>query len=171
MLVNYFSCIVDAVSRIGSNMFSLLTIHVTKSSTVGVFIFLNLCLCSHSVYAEQSQSEQDLLKPMLSMEVGRVVDGDSLYLAGQQRQIRLWGVDAPERNKPGYWSARRALNNLTNNQRLSCFPKELDRYGRIVSRCFLSGDQSGVELNRQLLERGVAKEYCYFSRGFYGFCD
>ena len=98
MLVNYFSCIVDAVSRIGSNMFSQLTIHVTKSSTVGVFIFLNLCLCSHSVYAEQSQSEQDLLKPMLSMEVGRVVDGDSLYLAGQPRQIRLWGVDAPERN-------------------------------------------------------------------------
>lgn len=139
--------------------------------TLGFLIFFNIVFYSHSGHAEQRQSEQNQLKPMLSMEVSRVVDGDSLYLFGQQRQIRLWGVDAPERNKPGYWSARRVLNNLTNNQRLSCFPKELDRYGRIVSRCFLSEDQSGVELNRQLLERGVAKEYCYFSRGFYGFCD
>ena len=152
-------------------MFSQFTIDLRKLTAAGAFLSLNICLYSHSGYAEQAQSEQQLLKPLLSMEVSRVVDGDSLYLAGQQRQIRLWGVDAPERNKPGYWSARRVLNNLTNNQRVSCFPKELDRFGRIVSRCFLSEDRSGVELNRQLLERGVAREYCYFSRGFYGFCD
>ncbi|NNC54748.1 MAG: hypothetical protein HKO07_03390 [Pseudomonadales bacterium] len=29
-----------------------------------------------------------------------VVDGDSLYLAGVKAQIRLWGVDAPERGEP-----------------------------------------------------------------------
>jgi len=28
----------------------------------------------------------------------RVVDGDSLYLEGVTAQIRLWGVDAPERD-------------------------------------------------------------------------
>ena len=105
---------------------------------------------------------------MLSKDVSRVVDGESLYLRGQQRQIRLWGVDAPERNKLGYWSARRVLNNLINNQRVSCFPKELDRFGRIVSRCLLIEDRSGVELDRQVLKRGEASEYCYFSRGY---CD
>ncbi len=142
-----------------------------RVATLGSSIFFNICLYSHFGHAEQQQSTSDLLKPMLSKDVSRVVDGDSLYLRGQQRQIRLWGVDAPERNKTGYWSARRALNSLTKNQRVSCFPKELDRYGRIVSRCFLGGDRSGVELNRQLLTWGVAKEYCYFTRGVYGFCD
>ena len=56
---------------------------------------------------------------MLSMAVSRMVNGDSLYLSSQQRQIRPWGVNAPEQNKPGYWSARRSLNNLISNQRVS----------------------------------------------------
>jgi endonuclease YncB( thermonuclease family) len=35
-------------------------------------------------------------------KVIRVVDGDSLYLEGQEIQIRLFGVDAPEQSERGY---------------------------------------------------------------------
>ena len=38
-----------------------------------------------------------------------VVDGDSLYLQGIKKQIRLWGVDAPERNEKGFKQATAAL--------------------------------------------------------------
>ena len=31
-----------------------------------------------------------------------VVDGDSLYINGYEPQIRLWGVDAPESDEPGF---------------------------------------------------------------------
>ena len=145
---------------------------ITKLIILISLMVNNALLFSHYCFAAvDAQPEQALLKPMLSFQVSKVVDGDSLYLLGQQRQIRLWGVDAPERNKPGYWAARRVLTKLVNKQRLSCFPKELDRYGRLIARCYLSQDRSGIELNRQLLEWGVAKEYCYFTRGFYGFCE
>lgn len=147
------------------------------SLTVIHLVILVLLVCTNAFFSEFSFAaksvnvEQDPRKPMLSLKVRIVVDGDSLYLFGQQRQIRLWGVDAPERNKPGYWRARSALHQLVDDQRLSCFPKALDRYDRIVARCYLSPDSSGMEINRQLLKMGVAKEYCYFTRGFYGFCD
>ncbi len=98
----------------------------------------------------------------------RVVDGDSLYLAGLDTQIRLWGVDAPERDESGYDAARSKLIDLALQQNLRCLQQDIDKYGRIVARCFRSADS--VELNAIQIESGVADEYCHFSRNFYGNC-
>lgn len=102
----------------------------------------------------------------------RVVDGDSLYIERHKPQIRLWGVDAPERNEAGYQRAKDKLTELAKNKNLHCEAIEIDKYDRAVARCYVQG-QGGVriELNRALLEAGVASEYCWFSKGFYGFCD
>ena len=63
-----------------------------------------------------------------------VVDGDSLYIEGFEPQIRLWGVDAPERDESGYDRAKQQLNSLAYRQQLQCEQMDIDRYGRTVAR-------------------------------------
>jgi len=97
-------------------------------------------------------------------KVRYVVDGDSLYFHGHEVQIRLWGVDAPEKNEAGFNSAKNALNAFANGQVLTCQIMDTDRYGRVVARCFL---KDGQEINRLMIESGAAVEYRRFSNGYY----
>ena len=94
-----------------------------------------------------------------------VADGDSLYLHGRKHQVRLWGVDAPERGRTGARAATQHLTTIAQNQIIRCQEIDTDRYGRSVARCFLS---NGQELNRMMIESGHAREYRRFTRGFYG---
>lgn len=64
------------------------------------------------------------------------MDGDSLYLATHAPQVRLWGVDAPERDEAGYQAATDTLEAIAGGAALSCLPIDRDRYGRTVARCF-----------------------------------
>ncbi|MBM1691618.1 thermonuclease family protein [Sulfitobacter geojensis] len=96
--------------------------------------------------------------------VRHVVDGDSIYVAGHDPQIRLWGVDAPERDEAGFSEATATLTQLAKGKRVTCQQKDQDRYGRTVARCFLP---NGQEINRVMIESGTAQEYVRFSRGFY----
>ncbi len=105
-----------------------------------------------------------LAQPTISGQVVRVVDGDSLYLQGHPVQIRLWGVDAPERHEPGYQSAADYLYSIAHGKRVDCLQMDEDKYGRAVARCFL---RSGDELNRLMIVSGRAREYKRFSHGFY----
>ena len=102
----------------------------------------------------------------LKGRVVRVVDGDSIYLAGVDKQIRLFGVDAPERDEPLYAEAKEYLNELVYNQTLQCTIVEYDKYERIIGRCFLDG----TEINERLIKNGPSTEYCRFSKNFYGTC-
>lgn len=99
--------------------------------------------------------------------VTRVVDGDSLYLQGLETQIRLFGVDAPERGKMGFHEAKATLTQLVRKDRLTCTQIDEDRFKRIVARCFFS---DGKEVNRLMIESGTVLEYCRFSKGLYGQC-
>lgn len=93
-------------------------------------------------------------------EVERVIDGDTIDLAGQR--IRLAGIDAPERNQTcetasgGQWQcgdmARTRLTELVRSQTLTCRPKTYDRYGRLVARCETQTD----DLASQLVREGMA---------------
>ncbi len=96
--------------------------------------------------------------------VVRIVDGDSLYISGHKPQIRLWGVDAPERNEAGFHEATRALKNLAHGAQIHCNILDVDRYGRTVGRCFLP---DGRDLSKAMIESKTAKEYTRFTRGYY----
>jgi endonuclease YncB( thermonuclease family) len=108
--------------------------------------------------------DQPLSLEEISGEVRRVVDGDSLYIGGYEPQIRLWGVDAPERTEPGYSAATRTLSDMTLAKQITCRRVNTDRYERTVARCFL---KDGSEVNRTMIESGTATEYMRFSKGFY----
>jgi len=101
----------------------------------------------------------------------RVIDGDTLAIAG--KRVRLWGIDAPERNQScadaagavyacGYRAAE-ALFALTYGRRVRCAPRDTDRYGRTVAVCW-----AGIaELNRAMVRGGFAVDYREYSKGAY----
>jgi micrococcal nuclease len=105
---------------------------------------------------------------IVSGSVERIVDGDGLYLVGYKHQIRLWGIDAPERGEKGYAEAGTHLGVLTDGYEVQCNKKDVDRYKRFVGQCFLP---DGTDLGAAMIEARHSIEYCSFSRGFYGSCN
>lgn len=100
----------------------------------------------------------------------RVVDGDSLELGG--RQLRLWGVDAPElrqtcRRGADRWpcgrEATRALRAQLKDRIVRCEVVDSDTYERAVARC----TQAGRSVNEWLVREGWALDYRRYSRGRY----
>lgn len=100
--------------------------------------------------------------------VGYVIDGDTVILrGGQETRLRLWSVDAPESDQTGFHEARNRLVAIAEDQPITFIQMGTDRYGRTVARVFL---RDGREINRLMIESGTAKEYCRYSKGFYGHC-
>ena len=99
--------------------------------------------------------------------VSFVIDGDTIILKGVEQRIRLWGVDAAEQDEDGFHEARKWLKRMVEGRKVSYIEVDRDRYNRIVARVFF-GD--GREINRMIIEKGIASEYCKFSKGFYGQC-
>lgn len=92
----------------------------------------------------------------------RIVDGDSLELAGER--IRLKGIDAPElaqncRREGASWPCGReslkALRRKINGQAVSCEGAEFDRHERLLAFC----KANGVALNKWMVEEGWAVSY------------
>lgn len=114
------------------------------------------------IQIEASESQRNHVR------VEWVKDGDSFRIkAPKNTDIRLWGIDAPEKGEEGAEKARNALIQLIKGKRISYKQIDTDRYGRIVARVFLP---DGREVNRLLIEQGVVSEYCRYSTGFYGQC-
>ena len=101
----------------------------------------------------------------------RVVDGDSLALAGER--IRLHGIDAPESAQTCHaggsrWRcgerATRGLRERIGGRTVTCEERDVDRYGRIVAVCRAGGE----DLNAWMVERGLALAYRRYSRAYVG---
>ena len=100
----------------------------------------------------------------IESNVQYVVDGDSLYLENHTPQIRLWGVDSPERSESGYDRAKDALTRIALSKSVRCDIVDIDKYRRTVARCFLA---DGQEINQMMIKSGTAKEYTRFTKGYY----
>lgn len=104
-----------------------------------------------------------------------VIDGDTLVCNGHH--VRLFGIDAPEFKPCGARRfcihdpvaaarSRDALVRLTIDTEVFCRPREKDRYGRIVAKCYARGTDLGCTLIRD----GFAREWVRYSRGAYAEC-
>jgi endonuclease YncB( thermonuclease family) len=92
----------------------------------------------------------------------RAIDGDSLMLG--QREIRLWGIDAPEMQQVCRAGgvevacgrrARTRLADLLKGRDLECRGFGDDRYGRLLAVC----RAAGADINRMLVIEGLAFDY------------
>ena len=112
----------------------------------------------------------------------RVVDGDTIKI--NEISIRLYGIDAPEKNQIcmglsgesyncGLSSTRFLKTLIDNSTRVECSYKNLDRYGRIIGKCISytkvqnSNKIIPFDLNYQMVATGHAVEYKRYSRGEY----
>lgn len=105
--------------------------------------------------------------PALEARVSKILDGDTFTLSGESRRIRVWGLDAPEWNHQGGSAATATLRGLISGNRLHCSILDMDRYGRLVAQCFLP---DGRDIAAEMIRSGTAREYCRYSRGYYGTC-
>ncbi|WP_222934249.1 thermonuclease family protein [Caulobacter sp. 17J80-11] len=104
--------------------------------------------------------------------IGRasVIDGDTLEIAG--KRVRLHGVDTPESaqtclNADGAaWRcgqrAALALSDRLGQRTVTCRPRDVDRYGRIVAACSVGGRDVG----RWLVSQGWAVAYRQYSKDY-----
>lgn len=99
--------------------------------------------------------------------VTRVVDGDTFWISSKDVRIRVWGLDAPERDRPGGAQATATLTRLIDGETLTCLQRDIDRYGRIVGQCSLP---DGRDITAAMIASGTASEFCRFSRNHYGTC-
>jgi endonuclease YncB( thermonuclease family) len=100
-----------------------------------------------------------------------VIDGDTLEIHGTR--IRLWGIDAPESSQLcrddeslRYQCGAKAANELNTfiaRRPVDCSPVSLDRYGRTVAVCSISG----VDLAEWLVRNGLALDWPQYSKGKY----
>jgi micrococcal nuclease len=101
--------------------------------------------------------------PPQAAQVVRIVDGDTLVLAGGIK-VRVLGIDAPEMEKDGHppdflaHKAKAALGDLTLHKTIALEYDRLryDHYGRLLAYLWLP-DHTLV--NAELVRRGLARVY------------
>lgn len=98
----------------------------------------------------------------LAGEVLRLADGDSFRMRssdGRELEIRMHGIDAPERNQPYGREAGRALESLLKGKRIEVEVVEEDTYGRLVSVVYVEGRN----INLAMVQGGHAWWYEYYA--------
>lgn len=95
-------------------------------------------------------------------QVVAVHDGDDVtVLRGREQvRVRLWGIDAPEAGQPHGSRARQELAGLVFRRTVTVRVLDTDTYGRVVARVTVNG----MDVNRELVRRGMAWWYRHFAR-------
>jgi endonuclease YncB( thermonuclease family) len=76
-----------------------------------------------------------------------VPDGDTIYVddGGVQRAVRIFGIDAPEVGQSRFAESRDALRALLKGHQLHVYPRNFDKYGRIVADVVIQPNESVAE--------------------------
>jgi len=104
-------------------------------------------------------TEHEQTPGRLSGTVVKVFDGDSMVVttAGGEVEVRLGGIDAPEKDQPHSEVARDALEDLVLSRQISIHVLDVDQYDRIVGRVYRTKDE--LNINRTLVGEGHAWVY------------
>ncbi len=105
----------------------------------------------------------------------RIIDGDTFKAATittisptlevtELTSFRLLGVDTPERREEGYQEAKDYLQKMIGGKLIhvrlkSGHGKKRDSFGRFLVDIVLCTKNSYVDINREIIKRGLGKEY------------
>ena len=94
--------------------------------------------------------------------VSSITDGDTLRIInsqGESQVIRLYGIDAPERDQPYGSQATNALRQKLSNAQVRIVQQDIDDYGRYIGTIYL--DERNINL--ELVAQGHAWWYEFFA--------
>lgn len=103
--------------------------------------------------------------------IGTAIAGDGDGLTIGQKEIRLFGIDAPEFDQTcthggTQWDcgadAAERLSKLVTGQRVFCIPLGEDPFGRTLARCTVGS----VDVNRTMVESGYAVAFRRYSTDY-----
>lgn len=99
--------------------------------------------------------------------VGKVVgvsDGDTITVIDDldkgRFRIRLYGIDAPEKNQDFGQKSKKFLSEKVFGKVVKVRFKEIDRYGRIVGKIIVDD----IEINLEMLKAGMAWHYYNYDK-------
>ena len=113
--------------------------------------------------------------------IAKVVDGDTIKI--ENKKIRLFGIDAPEKKQkcrkpwltisfltfnkdyPCGEISTLKLKNKINNKFITCKSTNIDRYKRFIAECF----KNKTNINRWMVRNGYAVAYKKYSRKYLTF--
>ena len=122
---------------------------------ITALLFLTVSACSSN--SDEQQASQ--------AEVIRVIDGDTIVIAGDER-VRLIGIDTPENGQCGFDEAKQALEKLLDSGSATFYSgttSDKDKYDRLLR--YIEVEEIDVGLN--LISNGFAIAR-YDSRDGYG---
>ncbi len=95
--------------------------------------------------------------------IASAIDGDSIKIGS--KEIRLFGLDAPEYNQKCFDEKNEAydcglvssefLRKLVDGKKLACFYSSKDVYSRFLARCFIGK----ISINEEIVKNGMAVVY------------
>lgn len=91
-----------------------------------------------------------------------VADGDSLLLelpGGERVRVRLFGIDAPEKDQECALPARKKLTRLVYDKPIRVEVQDVDKYGRYVGKVYAGARY----VNRFMLKEGLAWHYRHYA--------
>jgi micrococcal nuclease len=100
-------------------------------------------------------------------KVVKVADGDTITVLTnnkEQKRIRLFGIDCPEKKQDFGQVAKQFTSAKVFGQTVEVEEKDTDRYGRIVGIVNF-GDNYSECLNADLLKAGLAWVYTHYYKG------
>ncbi len=95
--------------------------------------------------------------------VAKVIDGDSISV--DDREVRLFGIDAPEYHQECFDTKKRLyscgkvsqefLYDLINGKKVTCHYAEKDKYNRYLGKC----EMGKISINQEIIKNGMAVIY------------
>lgn len=104
-----------------------------------------------------------LVAAALEGKVVGVTDGDTIRILDAskvQHNVRLAGIDAPEKKMPFGQRSKQNLSNLVYGKRVEVEGKKTDRYGRLVGKVLVDGRDANLSQK----EAGMAWHYKQYQR-------
>ena len=105
----------------------------------------------------------------------KVIDGDTIKIKGNN--IRLFGIDAPEKNQICFKKTQsyncgsistKVLKKYAEGKLVTCAYNDKDRYGRIIGICnfYYNAKDKKLSLNRYMVFTGNAVAYKRYSKEY-----
>lgn len=113
---------------------------------------------------QDSRGSARHLHAPFSGKVVYIPDGDGFHVAlgADTVQVRLFGMDAPERGQHYFQQSRSFLASQIGNKPVTCYPISKDPYGRLVCDCY---GLPRFSLSLMSVFFGYSWHYWYFAPG------